>query len=354
MRHILFWLAVFFYHFIRISFFYPPAHLLENIKPVFFGALTWGTIFNMIFSYTVVYYLVPKFYMKKKYVLFAAGVLLLFIFSFLFAGLQAIVNRQMSVAIGLNSLNTFLKANAIRVLGNPPLICGLFLSFKRVKSWFLKQNENKILARENANAELQLLKAQIHPHFLFNTLNNIYFFILSEPTKAEGLVEKLENLLYYMINECNVPLVSLHKEINMISDYLELEKIRYGDRLDVELNITGDYGGKMIAPLLMIPFIENSFKHGTSKMLRDPWIKLFIQVDEEMLHFTLVNNRPAETNSDKKQGIGLSNVKKRLAILHPEKHYLAIDPTENTFTINMQIPLEQKNKEAETPAMYNF
>jgi LytS/YehU family sensor histidine kinase len=141
----------------------------------------------------------------------------------------------------------------------------------------------------------------------------------------------------------------------MINDYFELEKVRYND-LDIELVLTGDYTNKMIAPLLMIPFIENSFKHGTSKMLRDPWIKLFIQADEEMLHFTLANNKPAGTRMDQKHGIGLSNVKKRLAILHPEKHYLTIEPTENTFTINMQIPLEQENKTVKNTdaAIYNL
>ncbi len=342
MRHFLFWLAVFSYHFVRISFFYPPAHLLENTRPIFLGALIWGTAFNMIFSYTIVYYLVPRFYIKKKYVLFAAGLLLLFITVFLLSLLQNIINRQLSAAIGIISLNTFFKASTIRLFGNPPLICGVLLSLKKIKDWYIKQNENKILALENSNAELQLLKAQIHPHFLFNTLNNIYFFILSEPVKAEDLVAKLENLLYYMINECTAITVPLYKEINMINDYFELEKVRYGDRLDVELNITGEYDDKMIAPLLMIPFIENSFKHGTSKMLRDPWIKLFIQADEDMLHFTLTNNKPADEILDKKHGIGLSNVKKRLSILHPGKHYLTVEPTENTFTINMQIPLENK------------
>lgn len=311
---------------------------------ILFGALIWGTLFNMIISYTVVYYLVPRFFIKKKYILFAAGLVLLFIIISLLNTINSIINKQMTVAIGSTELKTFFKANTIRILGNPPLICGVLLSLKKIKDWYLKQNENKMLARENANAELQLLKAQIHPHFLFNTLNNIYFFILSEPGKAEDLVAKLESLLYYMINECNVTAVPLEKEINMINNYFELEKVRYGDRLDVELSITGDYGDKMIAPLLMIPFIENSFKHGTSRMLRDPWIKLFIQADEEVLHFTLANNKPADEISDNKRGIGLSNVKKRLAILHPEKHFLTIEPTVNTFTINMQIPMEHKNK----------
>jgi LytS/YehU family sensor histidine kinase len=307
-----------------------------------------------------VYYLVPKFFEKKKYFLFAINLLLLFIAVFMIGIINNILNKQWTHAISPGSFtkqltSVYFKGAIIRLFGNPPLICALLLSLKRIKDWYLKQNENRLLLRGNINAELQLLKAQIHPHFLFNTLNNIYFFILSEPVKAEDLITKLENLLYYMINECNVPAVPLDKEINMINDYFELEKVRYND-LDIELVLTGDYTNKMIAPLLMIPFIENSFKHGTSKMLRDPWIKLFIQADEEMLHFTLANNKPAGTRMDQKHGIGLSNVKKRLAILHPEKHYLTIEPTENTFTINMQIPLEQENKTVKNTdaAIYNL
>lgn len=306
------------------------------------------------------YYLVPKFFEKKKYFLFAINLLLLFIAVFMIGIINNILNKQWTHAISTGSFtkqltSVYFKGAIIRLFGNPPLICALLLSLKRIKDWYLKQNENRLLLRGNINAELQLLKAQIHPHFLFNTLNNIYFFILSEPVKAEDLITKLENLLYYMINECNVPAVPLDKEINMINDYFELEKVRYND-LDIELVLTGDYTNKMIAPLLMIPFIENSFKHGTSKMLRDPWIKLFIQADEEMLHFTLANNKPAGTRMDQKHGIGLSNVKKRLAILHPEKHYLTIEPTENTFTINMQIPLEQENKTVKNTdaAIYNL
>lgn len=327
---------------------------------IFFAALIWGVLFNLIISYTVVYYLVPKFFEKKKYFLFAINLLLLFIAVFIMSIINNILNKPWTQTILASSFtkqltSVYFKGAIIRLFGNPPLICALLLSLKRIKDWYLKQNENRLLLRENINAELQLLKAQIHPHFLFNTLNNIYFFILSEPVKAEDLVTKLENLLYYMINECNVPAVPLDKEINMINDYFELEKVRYND-LDIELVLTGDYTNKMIAPLLMIPFIENSFKHGTSKMLRDPWIKLFIQADEEMLHFTLANNKPAGTIIDKKHGIGLSNVKKRLAILHPEKHYLTIEPTENTFTINMQIPLEQENKTVKNTdaAIYNL
>ena len=303
--------------------------------------------FQMLFCYPLLYILMPVFFWKKKYVQFVCLVLLLWIAVSVFRYLSfAYTYNPIMKYLGLyvNPSSILLTISVTQTINGPAFIGFIFIAIKIFKDWQQKQKENFFLQKENFKAELLLLKAQIHPHFLFNTLNNIYFFILSEPGKAEDLVAKLESLLYYMINECDVTAVPLEKEINMINNYFELEKVRYGDRLDVELSITGDYGDKMIAPLLMIPFIENSFKHGTSRMLRDPWIKLFIQADEEVLHFTLANNKPADEISDNKRGIGLSNVKKRLAILHPEKHFLTIEPTVNTFTINMQIPMEHKNK----------
>ncbi|MDQ2863451.1 MAG: histidine kinase [Bacteroidota bacterium] len=340
-RHFVFWLAVFLYHFIRISFLYPPGHFFQSIPSIIAGALFWGVLLNMTISYTIIYFLVPKFFVKKKYFNFLICLLLLLIVVNVFEEVNLFINSKMTSAIGVSGQDPFIyfKASMIRLLGNPPLICLLLLSLKKIKDWYVKQKENKILIIENNNAELQLLKAQIHPHFLFNTLNNIYFFILSEPLKAKSLVIKLENLLYYMINECNVPLVPLSREISMIHDYFELEKVRYNN-LDIELKITGESTDKMIAPLLMIPFIENSFKHGTSKVLREPWIKLFLQIDIDMLHFTLANNKPTESAEIKNAGIGLNNVKKRLVILHPKNHYLKIEPTPNSFTVNMQIPLK--------------
>lgn len=204
--------------------------------------------------------------------------------------------------------------------------------------------ERELLAQENANAELQILKAQIHPHFLFNTLNNIYSFTLNKSPKAGEMVLQLSDMIKYMINDCEEEFVSLNKELKMMSDYIELEKVRYGSRLDIQLEITGDYNTKIIAPLLMIPFVENSFKHGTSKMLRDPWIKLFIQADENLLHFSLANSKPADEIVNGKGGIGLNNVKKRLELLYPSNHLLTIESTVNTFTVNMQIPLQQMSE----------
>lgn len=292
---------------------------------------------GIILCYVIVYWVIPKFLLRKKYLSFILAVIITSIANIYLVNIVT-YNRFdfLSVWVGISSF----------ISRGLPVFCLVFIMIKMMKTWYIKEKEKDILMKENLSAELQLLRAQVHPHFLFNTLNNIYSFILSNPLIAKNLVKKLEKLLRYMINECEQPLVSLSKEINMINDYIELEKVRYGNRLEMDITIIDNYKNKTVAPLLLIPFIENSFKHGTSKMLRDPWIKLFIQADENLLHFSLTNSKPADEIANGKGGIGLQNVKKRLELLYPSKHLLVIESTTNTFTVNMQIPLQTIIKEA--------
>ena len=201
---------------------------------------------------------------------------------------------------------------------------------------------------ETSHAEMQLLKAQVHPHFLFNTLNNIYSFALQKSPQAGGLVLKLSDTLKYMINDCDVPFVSLEKELKLIDDYIGLEKVRYGDRLDMKVDIKGDYKNKLIVPLLLIPFVENCFKHGSSKMLKQPWIKLKIVVNENDFLLDLRNNKPGEAfSTNGKNGIGLKNVQKRLQLLYPQQHQLTIQQTEDEFLVQLKIPLQTDLKETQ-------
>jgi LytS/YehU family sensor histidine kinase len=228
------------------------------------------------------------------------------------------------------------------LFGNPPLICCLLLSLKTLKNWHLEQLKTETLAKENTNAELQLLKAQVHPHFLFNTLNNIYSFTLSQSPLAGSLVQKLSNMLNYMIHECEQPLVSLDKEIKLIQDYVSLEKIRYGNRLDMEVEIKGDPENKLITPLLMIPFVENCFKHGASVMRGQQWIRLAIHIKEDQLDFKISNSKPPDESAVvNKKGIGLANVRKRLQLLYPGSHFLKTEPLNDTFTVHLQVRLQQ-------------
>ncbi len=200
--------------------------------------------------------------------------------------------------------------------------------------------ETEQLIREKINAELLLLKAQVHPHFLFNTLNNIYSFILNGSDNAPDMIKKLSGLLNYILNDCNRQWVPLEKEISMIQDYIALEQIRYGDRLNLNLQIHGTANNKMISPLLLIPFVENSFKHGTSRMLIHPWVLLRINIERNYLEFSLTNNKP-ETGieSPNKKGIGLTNVKKRLELIYPEVHTLRVVEGEMSFEVYLKISL---------------
>jgi hypothetical protein len=223
-----------------------------------------------------------------------------------------------------------------------PTVVGLAVAIKLMKRWWLKQKETEQLAKEKARAELQLLKAQIHPHFLFNTLNNIYYFTLSSSRQAPEMIKKLSDMLRYILNECDQSTVPLEKEIKLIRDYMALEKIRYGEQMDMTIDIKGNYKNKMVTPLLLIPFIENSFKHGASKMLAHPYVKLSVSIEDNHLLFLLTNNKPETPPPTPRNGsIGLKNVKKRLQLLYPGTHELNIVNEPESFVVFLKIQLQE-------------
>ncbi len=307
-------------------------------------------LFVLLFFYIVSYFLMPLFFWKKKYLQFLlmSCILLIAISFFRYAIFLYVYNPIMKqLGLHVNSVHDILRMSIILNFDGPAFLSFALISVKFFKDWQQKQRDNFNLQKENSNAELQLLKAQIHPHFLFNTLNNIYSFTLNKSPLAKDILKRLEEILHYMIEECEQPLVPVKNEVKIIEDYFELERIRYGNSLDMQLEITGDYNNKLIAPLLMIPFVENSFKHGTSKILKEPWIKLFIQADKDVVHFSLTNSKPADEIINGKGGIGLNNVKKRLELLYPSNHLLTVESSVNTFTVNMQIPLQEVSEEGQ-------
>jgi LytS/YehU family sensor histidine kinase len=247
-----------------------------------------------------------------------------------------------AIAAPTERLVSSVRPGFIRLFGNPPLICGLLLSLKILKNLYFEQVKSQALEKEKINAELQLLKAQVHPHFLFNTLNNIYSFSLNQSPQAGALVQRLSGMLNYMIHDCEKPLVPLGKEIKLIRDYMGLEKVRYGNRLDLKVDIKGDVENKMIAPLLMIPFVENSFKHGASAMRGQQWIRLSVHINENKLVLELSNSKPPEAGGvSTKKGIGLANVKKRLQLLYPGEHFLETVSTNDSYIVHMEVNMQQ-------------
>jgi len=219
---------------------------------------------------------------------------------------------------------------------------GAALAIKFLKQWY-KEKKNALEAeQQKTQAELKFLKSQIHPHFLFNTLNNLYGYSIENSPKAPEMILKLSSLLRFMIYESNVSYISLSKEISLVQQYIQLEQQRYGDRLELSLNISGDIQHKVIAPLLLIPLLENAFKHGTSEQLDTCWISLNLNVRGDEMFFKLINSKDNSNSviSEFPGGIGLQNVKKRLELLYPNKHDFSVKDTEDTFIVNLRLVLQ--------------
>jgi sensor histidine kinase YesM len=301
-----------------------------------------------IMVYPLLYFLVPKFLLTRKFLRFMIGLIITLSLCSLYTVLaQLMVND----AISFRGITSSMGRNVLPFLH----IAGLALSIKLLIYWY--QQKKQIIEAEDQRkeAELQLLKAQFHPHFLFNTLNNLYSYSLEASPKSPEIVMKLSELLRFMIYESNSPKIPLTKEINLMESYITLEKLRYGDRLDLSVTITGDVEKYQIAPFLLLPFLENAFKYGTSKQLDQCWISLNILVEDSIMYFKLVNS--IEPDKDEKQikigGFGLLNVNKRLALLYSDKHRFTTKKLEEVFIVDLEIILEQLEDKYAEMEMYH-
>jgi hypothetical protein len=336
-RHVAFWALKYVFQVLYGIFFYVN---MSDVQLRDFIVLRFLDIIpQTLFTYTVVYYFVPKYLhyrQRGKFIMATLGLMavvfavpLLFV---LWSG--GVINGTFEEKV----LSTWCFAQGF-ITGGAPVTCGLFLSVGMLKRYYAKMTEKEILSMKNTAAELQLLKAQLHPHFLFNTLNNIYSFTLNNSTQSAPMVAKLSDTLRYMITDCEAPLVPLEKELKMLQDYIGLEKVRYGNRLETEVKISGDFRDKLVPPLLMIPFLENSFKHGASQVLAKPWLRLYASVQDDRFIFRLVNSRPALAGkSNGRSGIGLQNVKKRLQLLFNGNHELHIESGDDFYLVHMELP----------------
>jgi len=192
-------------------------------------------------------------------------------------------------------------------------------------------------------AELKLLKAQLHPHFLFNTLNNLYSHTLEYSPRSPEIVLKLSALLRFMIYESNVPKIPLTKEMELLQNYTSLEQIRYGDRLDISINVSGDIEKYQIAPLLLLPLLENAFKHGTSQQIEQCWISLDLSMEGDILRFKLLNSIDPDYHEEitNNKGIGLNNVIQRLQLLYKDKYQFNTIRLEEVYVVNLNLNIEK-------------
>jgi two-component system, LytTR family, sensor kinase len=331
LQHILFWVAhVVFYATLYGSF-------QDNYSQTFAEEVIYLPV-KMAFTYFTLYFLLPRYLLCGEYLMFFTW----FIAASFVAGiLQRYVAFTFHYPVYYPewlSESFFWFPKIVKTFAGMYPVAFAAVSIKLLKHWYTNQKAQRILTEEKLQAELKFLKTQIHPHFLFNTLNNLYALTLKKSDKAPETVLKLSELINYMLYECRSDEVPLSKEIKFIRNYIDIEKMRYGDKLDIDLRITGDVGDRTIAPLILLPFVENCFKHGASENLLQSWVKVTIDSHPDHLVIKVENSKAGDNGVPKRdEGIGIRNVKRRLDLLYPEKHELKIMNGEETFLVILSI-----------------
>ena len=209
---------------------------------------------------------------------------------------------------------------------------------KVINQWLLSEQKNKEIANEKLKAELSFLKAQINPHFLFNTLNNIYALATDQSEYTAPAVMKLSNIMRYVLTEAGNDLVPLEKEIQFTRHYIELQKMRLTGKSSIDFTVNGDPLGRQIAPLLFLPFVENAFKYGISTREISP-VRILLEIKKDSVYFSVSNNKHINTSLriTDNTGIGINNTRRRLDLLYDDQYTLTIDDEPASFTVHLNI-----------------
>jgi len=287
-------------------------------------------------SYANTEILIPRYFKKKKYLLYSIFLALVLVGA---AGFSVLMNFVILKDIDnqtKHSISSFFMH--MFTAGAGTVFLTSFLYF--ISDWIKYQDVTiklKETESEKILAELQTLKAQINPHFLFNTLNNLYSLSIEKSDKSPELILKLSDMMSYILYDCKVEQISLKQEIDFIENYLELEKHRFEDQVQVRFNHSNIDETISVAPLLFIPFVENAFKHGGSNDVLS--IDIVIRTNADALLFEIQNSVYSDDmmKQKKKSGIGIENVKRRLNLLYPGMHSLKIEKNDESFNVKLTI-----------------
>jgi len=336
-KYLFFWCLIFIFSASQSSYFYTSNSEL-------FTTYSIRVTVQITIAIIIIEYLIPTFLNKGKNKIFIATLFILIISTY--ALCTTISKYYLEVHYPKTYVNYLKRFTDTSWLGRfknisdiiskslyvlyPTFLILVFQLFNE-KQRLLKINEQKKIA------ELSALKNQLNPHFLFNTLNNLYALALKKSDDTTLVIEKLSNILDYILYRCDTNFVSLENEIALIENYVSLEKIRYRDRVTItfEKNITGK---EKIAPLLLLTFVENAFKHGVKEEINQAKINISISKKEEQIFFTIENTKHENKKAtENKKAIGLKNIKKQLELLYPKAYLLNIKNQTNTYTASLTL-----------------
>jgi hypothetical protein len=328
--HFLFWLA----------YFSAAALIMVNTIPIhhwtFFLKLLTFLPPDMAQVYLNIYILIPHLLFRRKYFLYFST---LSVSVLLHSALLIAMHRYYALhgETAFAHVMDYTVGNFIIRGLNIFSLIGLATGIKFLRDWMLQEQQRQEREKQHIQTELNFLRAQVHPHFLFNTLNNLYSLTVRKSDQAPEVVLKLSGLMSYMLYESGTPTVPLEKEITNLENYIALEKLRFGTRLTLCFEKKGEISAVQIPPLLLITFVENSFKHGLKDSTGPVRIDLHLKVEKGALLFEVSN--PAGPETEGPGGIGIKNVRRRLDILYGRRYDLQLENTGDLFRVQLKIPL---------------
>jgi two-component system, LytTR family, sensor histidine kinase AlgZ len=334
--HLSFWCVYLSFNFYQISVFQRRIDGFEWSK----GVIMIGTQFvlTMLIAYINYFFLLPRFLERKRWLAYILEFLVPFA---LIVGIRVIAQRYIVDNYSHHEKYFYSPTFIIQTVVIT-LFITIFISLLRfVSDWFELEAIKKEVQNEKLTAELNFLKAQINPHFLFNTLNNLYYLAYSKSENTTEVISKLSQVMRYMIYDANHERVLLDKEIEYMQNYISLERLRLNNQIPIDLSINGNTSGVTIAPLILITFLENAFKHGVTNTNPQAWVNIIIEVNGKTLRYSVENSKGKNALEDNggRSGIGLNNVRRRLELMYPAKHVMKVDDTPDRYYIKLEITL---------------
>lgn len=334
--HFSFWLVYLSFFFYQLSNF-RRGREIDWEQAAWFGLAQFA--FTMAMAYLNYFYLLPRFLSHKKFWRYLVG----FIIPFAII-ITTRVHVQRYLIDGYTYQRQYFYSTFYIVeISVITLFITVFIGMIKIAGdWFELAARQREIENQRLTAELNFLRAQINPHFLFNTLNNLYYLAYTGSSNTTEVINRLSQMMRYMIYDTNANLVPLTKEIEYMQNYISLERLRLNDEIPIGFEIEGDTESVLIAPLILITFLENAFKHGVSNNNPAAWVNIRIRVDENTCTYTVENSKmpqAAEHDERKKSGLGLQNVKRRLELSYPGRYRLKEVNKEDRYFIELKIML---------------
>lgn len=330
------WIYLAYWVLVTIIFLYDRTYLITKAGLPYFLICSVVRITLLIaLAWANIHWLIPFYLLQKKY---GTYFLLVFLLIIVYLLIQSLYDTYLYGFVLGPSRNSRLAPSLIYNFTHTSLYLLLTVALKFSIDWYEQKKLLQEAQVEKLQAEVNYLRSQVNPHFLFNALNNLYALTIKKSDNAPNIVLKLSELMEYMLYESDEAFVPLEKEIKYLSNYLELEKIRQGNEADIRLTVEGNADNCRIPPFLLLPLVENAFKHGISRVVQDAYLHICIRLGDGM-EVMVVNSKSHYRQQGKEGGIGLLNLKKRLELIYPGKHQLRIDDQPDKYQVLLKVEL---------------